>query len=79
MIGKQGTDGERKHVTLMILQKLEIFRGLESGKSWSVIMDLHHVESPSACDIKKQKDQLQLFVASSECVKGILKWQIERV
>jgi hypothetical protein len=31
-VSKQGTTGKRKHVTLMIPQKLEIIRRLESGK-----------------------------------------------
>jgi hypothetical protein len=30
---KQGTAGKIKHVTSTVLQKLEIVRGLESGKS----------------------------------------------
>jgi len=30
---KQGTAGKIKHVTLTVLQKLEIVRRLESGKS----------------------------------------------
>jgi hypothetical protein len=29
----QGTDGKWKHVTVMILQKLEIIRRLESGEN----------------------------------------------
>jgi hypothetical protein len=30
---KEGTAGKRKHVTLMIIQQIEIIKRLESGKS----------------------------------------------
>jgi hypothetical protein len=32
-MSKQGTAGNRKHITLMVPQKLETIRRLESGKS----------------------------------------------
>jgi hypothetical protein len=32
-MGKQGTAGKRKHVTLMVPQKLKIIRRPECGKS----------------------------------------------
>jgi hypothetical protein len=72
-MGKQGTAGERKHVTLMIAQKLEIIRRLESSTSQNMFRAAYNVGLSTVCDIKKQKDQLQLFVTSGDCVKGVLK------
>jgi hypothetical protein len=40
-MSKQETPGKRKHVTLMIPQKLYIIRGLESSESRSVVMASH--------------------------------------
>jgi hypothetical protein len=37
-MGKQGTTGRKKHVTLTVPHKLEIIRRRESGKSWRNIM-----------------------------------------
>jgi hypothetical protein len=74
-MSKQGTAGKRKHVTLMIHQKIEIIRRLESGKSQSVVMASHNTGSLTINDTKKQKNQLQSFMASSESVKRLLKKQ----
>jgi hypothetical protein len=51
-MSKQGTAGKRRCVTLMIPQKLE------NGKSQSMIMASYSIQSPTTCDIRKQKDQL---------------------
>jgi hypothetical protein len=56
-MSKQGT-AKKKHVTLMIPQKLEIIRNFESGKSQSVVTASHNTGSSTIYDIKKQKDQL---------------------
>jgi len=74
-MSKQGAAGKRKHVTLTIPQKLEIIRRLESGESRSVVMAAYNIGSSTIYDIRKQKDQLRLFLASSENVKGLLKRQ----
>jgi hypothetical protein len=37
-MGKQGTAGKRKHITLMIYQKLEIIWRLESGETQREVM-----------------------------------------
>lgn len=52
-MSKQGTAGKRKHVTLMIHQKIEIIRRLESGKSQSVVMATYSLGSSAIYDIKK--------------------------
>jgi Tc5 transposase DNA-binding domain. len=44
-------------------------------KSCSVIMAAYNIGSSTISDMKKQKDQLQSFMASSESVKGLWKWQ----
>jgi len=40
---KEGTPGKRKHATLLILQKIEIIKSLESGKSWNVVVALYNI------------------------------------
>jgi hypothetical protein len=42
-ISKQDTANKRKHLTLMIPQKLEINRRLESGQSQSVVFIQHWI------------------------------------
>jgi DDE superfamily endonuclease./Tc5 transposase DNA-binding domain./CENP-B N-terminal DNA-binding domain. len=74
-MSKQGTAGKRKHVTLTIPQKLEIINRLESGESRSVVMAAYNIGSSTIYDIRKQKDQLRSFLASSENVKDLLKRQ----
>jgi hypothetical protein len=41
----QGTGGKRKHVTLMIPQKLEISRSLECGKGQREVMASYNIGS----------------------------------
>jgi hypothetical protein len=72
-MSKQFAAGKTKHVTLMIPQKHEIIRRLESGESCSVIMAAHNTGSSTTYTIQKWKDQLRSFTASSESVKGLLK------
>jgi hypothetical protein len=71
-MGKEGTDGERKHVTLMIPQKLEIIRRLESSTRQNMFRASYNVGLSIVYDIMKQKDQLQLYLASGDNVKGVL-------
>ncbi|XP_075693735.1 large ribosomal subunit protein uL23m isoform X1 [Rhinoderma darwinii] len=71
----QGPSAKRKHVTLTIPQKLEIIRRLESGESRASIMEEFNIGSSTIYDIKKRKDQLCSFVASSETMKGLMKRQ----
>jgi len=59
----------------MISQTFEIIRRLESGESWSVVTASWNVRLFIIYDMKKQKDRLQLFVASSESLKGLLEGQ----
>ena len=51
-LGKQGTADRRKHITLTILQKLKIIRGIESGKSQKEIMASYGIGSSALYDIK---------------------------
>lgn len=71
----QGPSVKRKHVTLTIPQKLEIIRRLESGESRTSIMEEYNIGSSTIYDIKKRKDQLCSFVASSETMRGLMKRQ----
>jgi len=62
-MSKQGTAGKRKHVTLMIPEKLKIIRMLETGKRCIVVMVSYSIGLSTVSYIKKQKDQLQLCIA----------------
>jgi hypothetical protein len=72
-MSKQGTAGKRKCITLTIPQKLEIITRLESGESRSVVTVSYNISSSSFYYIKKQTDQLQQVIASSERVKSLFK------
>jgi len=54
---KQGTANQRKHINLMIAQKLERIRKLESGENQREFMALYNIGSSTICDKEKQKDQ----------------------
>jgi len=54
---KQGTADQRKHINLMIAEKLERIRKLESGENQREVMTLYNIGSSTVCDIEKQKDQ----------------------
>jgi hypothetical protein len=54
---KQGTADQRKRINLMIAQKLERIRKLESGENHREVVALYNIGSKIICDIKKQKDQ----------------------
>jgi len=77
-VSKQGTNGKTKHVTLTIPHKLPIFRKLHSGKVQREDMVSYNNGSSTTYDIKKQKDQLQLFMATSGSVKDLCKLQTMR-
>jgi hypothetical protein len=62
-VSKQGNAGERKHVTLMIPEKLKIIRMVENGRSCSVVMASYSIGSLTVSYIKKQKEHLQLGIA----------------
>jgi hypothetical protein len=62
-VSKQGTADKRKHVTLMIPEKLKIIRMLETGESCSVVMASYTIGSLTFGYIKKQKDHLHLCIA----------------
>jgi hypothetical protein len=64
-MSKQGTAGKRKHVALIIPQKIEIIMVLESGKSQRGVVDSCSIVSSTVYDTKKWKDWLQSFVASN--------------
>jgi hypothetical protein len=70
-----GTAGRKKHVTLMIPHNLKIIMRLERCESWRVATSLCNIGSSAIYDIKKRKDHLWLFVASTESVNGLLKHQ----
>jgi hypothetical protein len=46
-----------------------------SGESRSVVMASYNIGLLTVYDIKKQKGQLQMFMVSSESVKGLFKQQ----
>jgi CENP-B N-terminal DNA-binding domain. len=68
-MNKQGATGKRKQVALMIPQKLETIRRLKRGESQREVMASYNIGSSPVYEIKKQKDQLQFFMASNENVK----------
>ena len=72
-MSEHSTAGKRKHVTLTISQKLEIIRRLESGESQNKVMASCNIGSSTVYHIKKWKDQLHSFMASSESVKDVFK------
>jgi hypothetical protein len=59
---KQGTAGKRKHITLMLPQKLQIIRRLKSGKRQQEILASYKMEG------------LQSFTESSESVKDLTSY-----
>ena len=65
----------RKHIKLMVPHKLEIIRGLESGKSWHVVVASYKIWSATVYDTKKWKYELWQFMASSETVRDVFKGQ----
>jgi hypothetical protein len=71
-MSKQCTTGKRKRVILTIPHKLELSRN-ESGENLRDITPLYDTGSSAIYDIKKQKEQLQSFMASSGSLKDILK------
>jgi len=50
---EQGAAGKRKHVTVMIPQKVEIIR-LESHKSQIVVMASYNTGLSTVCDVKNR-------------------------
>jgi hypothetical protein len=57
-MSKQGTAGKRKHVTLMIPQKLKIIAWLESGKSQKEVMASYKSGLSTIHDKEKWKEKL---------------------
>jgi len=53
----QGAAGKRKHVTVMIPQKVEIVRP-ESRKSRIVVVASYNTGLSTVCDVKKQMEHL---------------------
>jgi hypothetical protein len=49
-MSKQGASGIRKHVYLMIPQKLEITKSFESGKSRCVVQAAYNIEPSTIYD-----------------------------
>ena len=47
----------------------------EKGESQNVVVASYNIGLSAVYDIKKQKDQLQLLMVSSESVKGLFKLQ----
>jgi hypothetical protein len=72
-MNKEGTVGQRKHVTLTIPQQLEIIRRLYSGRSRREVMASYSGESSTIYDIKKRYDKLRSFVTLTTNVNGLLK------
>ena len=74
-ISKQGTAGKWKHITLMIPQKPEIILRAESGENQQNIMASSNVGLSTIYNIKKKKNKLWSFTASTGNVKDLLKQQ----
>jgi len=64
-MSKQSTVGKGKYGTSTIPQKLKIIRRLESAKIGRTLASCY-VGSSTMHDKEKQKDHLQLFMASSK-------------
>jgi hypothetical protein len=62
----------------MISQKLEIIRRLEGGESQSVVIAACNIGFATTYDMKQQKDQWWLFMASNKIVKGLFKWETRK-
>jgi hypothetical protein len=60
--------------TLRTLHKLKII-WFRSGKNQRDFMASYSIRSPTVYETKKQKDQLWLFITSSESLKGLFKQQ----
>ena len=56
-MSKHGTAGKNKHWSIMILQKLDIIRSLESGCTQSMVMTSYNIGS-TVYVTEKQNDQL---------------------
>jgi hypothetical protein len=57
-ISTQGKAGKRKHITLMIPQKLQIIARLESGKSQKEVMASYKSGMSTIHDKQKWKEKL---------------------
>jgi hypothetical protein len=64
-MSSHSTAGKTKHVPLIIPQKLEIIRRLESDKSRSVVQAAYNIGFSTIYDMKTQRYQLLSFVASN--------------
>nr|XP_014350815.1 PREDICTED: jerky protein-like isoform X1 [Latimeria chalumnae]XP_014350816.1 PREDICTED: jerky protein-like isoform X2 [Latimeria chalumnae] len=64
---------KRKHITLTIMQKVEILQMLYKGQSVQSLCDHFGVGSLTIYDIKKQCEKLLKFYAESDLNKGIAK------
>ncbi|XP_064410276.1 jerky protein homolog [Latimeria chalumnae] len=67
--GSDGNAGKRKHVSLSILQKVELLKKLDKGTSVRALCELYNVGSSTVYDLKKQKDKIMKFFADSESKK----------
>ena len=65
-MSKQGTAGKRKHVTLLIPQKLQIIARFESGKSQKEVMASYKSGMSTTHDKQKWKEKLRSFMGSNE-------------
>jgi hypothetical protein len=64
------------NITLMTPQKREIIRRVATGKMKGCLAS-HNTRSATYM-IKKQKEHLQSFMASSECVKDVFRLQTKK-
>jgi hypothetical protein len=65
-VGKHSNAGNRKHKTLMVLQILEIIRGLEIDKSQSLVNN----GWPTIYNIKNEKDPITILYDIKRKCKG---------
>ena len=70
----QGTVGKRKHTTLMIPQKLEIIRRVESSESCSGYDLLQHYIVNCVC--YKETEGPIMIAYGIKCVMGLFRQQI---
>jgi len=70
-MNKQGTAGNKQHVTLTMPHNLETNRRHERGESWGDVMALYNTASSIIYDVTKLRGQWWSFVVWSGSVKDI--------
>jgi hypothetical protein len=59
----------------IILQKHEVIKMTEKDENQSVVVTSYNIGLSTVYEIRKQKDQLQMLLISSESGKGLFRLQ----